>query len=354
MNLARFLAAALLVSACAEIDPSEEDVAAIDQAVNQLPSVKLTSPSAGAEIPAGTPVWVSATASDGDGSVAKVEFFANGTKLGQDTSAPYAMPWLGGTVGTYDLTAKATDSAGGTKTSPKVTIKLVPNVLPITWIDFPGVHAAYEPGDTIVVEATAKDVDGAVTSLELFANGEKIGQRFGGPYVFTWTDVPAGTYELTLRATDSAGAQAWSGFTIRVIVRSFAGGSCDGVADYDEAHGYPAGSEVQAYGNRFRCIQPGSPAGCDGPAVHAEPFHGDLYWNYWTWVSTCVPNICLGLPEYVALTAYQVGDVVQAGGDRYVCKVAAACQGPAAQFAPGAGTVWEEAWTWTDPCQWIE
>ena len=35
------------------------------------------------------------TASDSDGTVAKVEFFNGTTKLGQDTTAPYGFTWSG-------------------------------------------------------------------------------------------------------------------------------------------------------------------------------------------------------------------------------------------------------------------
>ena len=52
-----------------------------------------------------------------DGTVAKVEFLANGSVIGQSTSAPYGMTWTPAAVGSYVLTARATDNLGAVTTS---------------------------------------------------------------------------------------------------------------------------------------------------------------------------------------------------------------------------------------------
>jgi hypothetical protein len=344
--------ALLALSACAELDDPE--LAALDQELDNLPpGAKLTSPAAGSSVPAGTPIYLAATASDADGTIVKVEFFANGTKVGEDTSKPYTTMWLGGSVGTYELTARATDDAGAKTISKKVSFKLIANQPPVTYIAFPGVHFAYEPGDTIQVEAEAFDPDGAVTSVELYANDEKIALKFGGPpWTFAWTDVPEGTYRLSTRATDSAGGQSWSYLSPWVIVRSFDDGPCDAVPDYQPAHSYAWPDDVRAFGNRYVCIQVG-PAGCSGPAEKVEPVRGWAWGTYWQHVSTCVPDICLGLPDYAPNVAYQPGDAVKEGSGRYACKSAAACSGPPVMYQPGSGSAWMTAWSW-DPCQEIE
>jgi hypothetical protein len=73
-------------------------------------------------------VPVSANASDPGGSVTKVEFFADGNKIGEDTSAPYSCVWAQAGKGAHTLTAKATDNDGATTTSTPVhiTVKGVP------------------------------------------------------------------------------------------------------------------------------------------------------------------------------------------------------------------------------------
>lgn len=91
-------------------------------APNQAPTVSLTSPTNNASYTIPATVTLSATATDPDGSVAKVEFYSGSTKLGEDATAPYAFSWTGMTAGTYILTAKATDNQGTTTTSASVTI----------------------------------------------------------------------------------------------------------------------------------------------------------------------------------------------------------------------------------------
>jgi regulation of enolase protein 1 (concanavalin A-like superfamily) len=90
--------------------------------VNLLPSVTLTSPSTGASYTAPGSVTVSATASDSDGSVARVDFYAGGTLIASDTTVPYATTWNNVPVGSYTLTANAFDNAGAVGSSTAISI----------------------------------------------------------------------------------------------------------------------------------------------------------------------------------------------------------------------------------------
>ncbi|WP_439879893.1 Ig-like domain-containing protein [Pontibacter sp. MBLB2868] len=86
-----------------------------------FPFVSITSPSNGATFSSGASVTIAANASDPDGSVTKVDFYANGTLIGTDTSSPYSINWTIGS-GTYALTSKATDNAGAATTSGSVSV----------------------------------------------------------------------------------------------------------------------------------------------------------------------------------------------------------------------------------------
>jgi len=57
---------------------------------------------------------LAADASDPDGTVAKVEFFLNGSKVGEDTTVPYSLDLLDYPQGQYDFHAVATDNDGYT------------------------------------------------------------------------------------------------------------------------------------------------------------------------------------------------------------------------------------------------
>ncbi|HNZ70041.1 MAG TPA: glycoside hydrolase family 88 protein [Chitinophagaceae bacterium] len=96
--------------------------------VNSLPSVSITSPSNGTSYTEPASVIITATASDTDGTISKVEFYQGTTKLGEDTSSPYTVTWSGVTQGTYNLTVVATDNSGGIATSTAVTITVNPAI----------------------------------------------------------------------------------------------------------------------------------------------------------------------------------------------------------------------------------
>jgi hypothetical protein len=85
-------------------------------ASNGPPSISLTSPIDGSIALLLTPLAVNATVSDG-AEVSKVDFFVNGTKIGEATNAPYDFAWAGSSVGSYQFRAVATDSLGLTVTS---------------------------------------------------------------------------------------------------------------------------------------------------------------------------------------------------------------------------------------------
>lgn len=89
---------------------------------NQLPDPTITAPAGGMSYISGQNVEITATATDADGSVAKVEFYQGTTLIGQATTSPYAMTWTNPPVGAYDITAKAFDNEGGTNWSDAVHI----------------------------------------------------------------------------------------------------------------------------------------------------------------------------------------------------------------------------------------
>lgn len=94
----------------------------ISGTANTAPVVTITSPFNGAQFNEGNPINIVATASDPDGTVAKVEFYQGITKLGEDPSAPYEYSWTQATAGTYSLTAKAFDNLGASTVSATVAV----------------------------------------------------------------------------------------------------------------------------------------------------------------------------------------------------------------------------------------
>lgn len=91
---------------------------------NIPPSVSITSPTNNSSYAAPVDVIVTASASDSDGSIAQVEYFQGNTSLGIDATSPYSVTWKNPTVGSYSLTAVATDDLGLKTTSSVVNVAI--------------------------------------------------------------------------------------------------------------------------------------------------------------------------------------------------------------------------------------
>ena len=89
---------------------------------NTPPSVAITNPLPAQTVNAGANMPLAAAASDADGSIVLVEFFADGLPIGAATVAPFAITYTNTPVGTHLLTARATDNLGATTTSEPVSI----------------------------------------------------------------------------------------------------------------------------------------------------------------------------------------------------------------------------------------
>ena len=177
---------------------------------NYPPTVALTSPMGGAAYLAPATIALAATASDNDGSIAKVDFFAGATLIGTATAAPYTVNWSGVPAGTYALTARATDNLGASTTSSAVTVTVNANQPPTASLVAPVSGTTYQAPATIGLTAAASDPDGAVAKVDFYAGATLIGTATSAPYTVAWTGVAAGTYALTAKATDNVGAVATS------------------------------------------------------------------------------------------------------------------------------------------------
>jgi hypothetical protein len=89
---------------------------------NAAPTVSVTSPRSGASLAVGATTTVTAAASDPDGTIASVQFYANNVSLGVDTVAPYSATWSPSAEGMYRITAVAIDNSGAAVTSPAVVV----------------------------------------------------------------------------------------------------------------------------------------------------------------------------------------------------------------------------------------
>jgi hypothetical protein len=194
---------------------------------NVPPTVAVTAPASNATFTAPATIAMSASASDGDGSVVKVDFFAGATLVGSSTTAPYGTTWRNVAAGTYSLTARATDNAGGVTTSAPVSISVANNALPTVALTAPATGARYFAPATISLRADAADSDGAIAGVDFLANGMLIAHAGSPPYSAVWDGAGAGSYAITARAVDNAGGAATSA-PVSIVVDGAASINIDG------------------------------------------------------------------------------------------------------------------------------
>src|SRR5437867_445908 len=140
-------------------------------AVHAQPGVSITSPPDGTGVSEGSNVAVSASVTDPDGTVTRVDFFDGFNPLGSSTNPPFALTLTNVAAGDYTLLARATDDHGATALSSPVSLSAVPaNRPPVVTFDRPFDGAIVGQPINIQLVATANDSDGQVATVEFFAD----------------------------------------------------------------------------------------------------------------------------------------------------------------------------------------
>jgi hypothetical protein len=200
---------------------------------NRDAAVAVTAPASGQNFtqPADV-ILLKATAADPDGLIAKVEFFADGKRLGEDIDsvydfmtdqsgtqykaagqpsvATYTYAWKNVPDGAYAVTARAHDAWGGATTSAPVKFTVGGrNTPPKIAIRVPADGATYKAAAAkFNLQSDASD-DVAVVKVEYFQGEKSLGVATFAPYHF-WQVLAPGTYTYTAKATDNQGAATTS------------------------------------------------------------------------------------------------------------------------------------------------
>ena len=216
---------------------------------NLPPVVGIVNPTNGTVFTAPANISLLAKASDPDGTVTNVEFFAGSTDLGCGlpvvldppgangvTGLVYLLNWQNVPANSYALTAVATDNGGLSTTSSVVNITVLPltNLPPVVRITSPPNGSVFRAPMDIPIYAFAADPEGTVASVQFFAGSQSLG--FGQPvtavppplppgpvqppilivvptnyWEFVWTNPPPATnLALTAVATDNHSLTATS------------------------------------------------------------------------------------------------------------------------------------------------
>ncbi len=220
---------------------------------NVPPTVSIVSPSNGASYLSLPNIWITADAGDSNGWVTSVQFFANGAAIGTSSNWPsftgpawrpidrhshFSFLWTGVAAGNYALRAVATDNAGLQTTSAVVNITVTTNLpTPEVRIVSPFDGAQFPIGFPINIFAAAGETNGVISTVEFIANGASIGAITNSeagkpwfhesfrpvlsPFIWRWTNAPAGSNSLVVIATDANGSQATSStVNINIVTNS--------------------------------------------------------------------------------------------------------------------------------------
>lgn len=189
-----------------------------DAPANQPPIVTLRSPTAGASFTAPATIALAADATDPENRLARVEFYANGTRIGSATAAPFAFDWTGVAAGTYSLVAVAADQEGATATSPAVTIDVTAgNRPPTVTLTSPVSGATFTAPATIGIVASAADPEGRLQKVEFYIGGALVAADPAAPFSASWSATTAGSYAVKAVAYDADGLSASSTATVTIV-----------------------------------------------------------------------------------------------------------------------------------------
>lgn len=179
----------------------------------EAPKVAISAPTAASSVSGVTTVSVSASDNVG---VSKIELWVNGNLYTTDTTSPFGFSWDTTKVanGGATLQAKAFDAAGNSGTSATVTVNVANAVVadttpPATKITSPS-DGAQVSGNVKIAGSASDNSGSSGLSMELYIGGQRVATSTGGSLSYSWNTrrIAAGTYTLTLKASDAAGNSA--------------------------------------------------------------------------------------------------------------------------------------------------
>ncbi|MGP4098080.1 glycoside hydrolase family 48 protein [Nonomuraea sp. KM90] len=119
----------------------------------------------------------------------------NGTlATGASTNIGFNGTWTGSNPSPTSFSVNGVTCGGpGTGTAPTVSLTS------------PTAGQTFTAPATVPIAANAADSDGTVAKVDFFQGSTLLGTDTSSPYSYSWTNVAAGSYSITARATDNAG-----------------------------------------------------------------------------------------------------------------------------------------------------
>ncbi len=139
-------------------------------------------------------VTFAAEAQDFDGTIQKIEFFANDALIGESTSSPIRLQWEGPDAGNYTIYAKVTDNDGNTAITPTINIT-VSDKYEKTFI-LPENNLTIQSGGNFDIRLDTEGQNG-IKSIAYYNGDELLTTISEPPYLYNVSNAEAGVYKIS-------------------------------------------------------------------------------------------------------------------------------------------------------------
>ena len=184
----------------------------IKPAANQPPSVSITKPLPGAVISLPASITVGANASDPDGTVAQVEFYANSVLIAAaDKVSPYSVAWTPA-AGTYSLSAQVVDNAGMRRASNAISVTIkaaLATTKPTTVVFVPSTnHATSVTSYSVALRRAGYSVTSTPVATRNLGKPAIVSGQISVDISTLVDPLPTGSYYAVVSAIGSGGTSA--------------------------------------------------------------------------------------------------------------------------------------------------
>ena len=253
------------------------------------------------------------------------------------------------------------------------------NPAPTTSITSPSGGATFTAPASVTINATATD-NVSVTKVDFYNGTTLLGTDTSSPYSIVWSNVAAGTYSLTTKATDNQGAVGTSSAVSITVnstgnpapttsITSPAGGATftapASVTINATATDNVSVTKVDFYNGAtllgtdtsspYSFAWTGVGAGTYSLTTKATDNQGAVGTSAAVSITvTGGGGNCASIAQYVTSNGgYVPGSIVKNAGSQYECKpwpYSGWCNAAPAAYAPGTGTNWSDAWILKGVC----
>jgi hypothetical protein len=257
----------------------------------------------------------------------------------------------------------------------------VTNQAPTVSLTAPTNNATFTAPASITLSANASDADGSIARVEFFNGTTLLNSDATAPYAFSWSNVAAGSYTITARATDNAGATTTSA-QVNVTVSNATDTQAPSISltapNNGTSFNAPASISIAANASdnvgvsRVEFYNGATLLSSDANAPYGFTWTNVAAGSYTitarafdaagntaasagasVTVNTVSTNACSGIPQYSENGGYAANSRVQNAASLYQCKpfpFSGWCNGAAWAYAPGTGIYWNDAWTLVGSC----